>query len=250
MFRFLCIVSLALATASCSESRERSDAGSDAARDTGTDVVTDSNEDGRTCPLVNCQPPCRTFIRDGCEECLCPQPNECNVDSDCVLAQLTGTCCPECEDAYPRAVADANQCVVERYTPRYAACAPENCPEIPCPTIACARALQAVCESGSCRAADSCRATQVETPYGCAPPCTNDSDCVVRTNAADCCGGCPTALHVSQDAALRCFVGPNMPTPADCAIDPAYCMNIGCPDVECPPVRGARCGANGVCEAL
>ncbi|MEM9190261.1 MAG: hypothetical protein AAGF12_13845 [Myxococcota bacterium] len=75
------------------------------------------------------------------------------------------------------------------------------------------------------------------------PECRQDSDCVLATNAAECCAFCEEAFPASVAAAERCIVQFADPFPRDCA--PQMCGD--CPAIGCAPPADAVCEA-GQCR--
>lgn len=257
-FALLC---LTLALAACGESSTPgSDAGGDdsATPDTGgadsggndAGGVDSGSDGGVACSPVACGPECRTYVVDGCEACYCPPANECTMNEDCVLGSLTGICCGGCVQAFPREAASENACIIERYTPSNPACVGIECELVDCPAIACAAPSRAICDEGTCRADSECEVGDVMTRFGCAPACTENSECSIRTNTAECCTDCESVMHTSLAESLSCFFGRDETPGAECSPAAGSCDDIACPDIACEEITAAVCNVGtGLCEA-
>ncbi len=187
----------------------------DAARDTGSDRgVNDAPSDGA---LADRQ---RNDI-------------ECEADSDCVVASDHRQCCVECASAFPRALADADPCLVTAYSLSPAGCEPGGCGGAACPDLSCSSPIRAACMGGRCVTAYTCNENEVERDGRCVPRCATESDCVSAQRVSGCCAGVCQAYPRAVVEAESCLVTAGEDQPSECAPPPMTCAAVDCADA--PP---------------
>jgi len=135
------ILGISVASAACTESTTRDDAGStDSATPTDTAVgdtaITDTAVDsGPLCVPVTCEIACMYgFARDasGCEICECAvaPDDSCTAGGECTLAYDAAACCG-CPRGYAAARVDREPCLVREGEPVPPGC-PRECGDVFC----------------------------------------------------------------------------------------------------------------------
>ena len=182
----------------------------------------------------------------GLEICECArQEHECTGDSDCGLATNLGKCCTGCKEAYPKELIDSEPCLASdgNQDPN---CEQPRCAEVPCPGAACVEPTHAACEQNRCVAKYECPDGTIDDHGHCVEPCDTDEDCVIATEAGNCCGSCPAAYHRQTVEQEECLVPYGEDTPEKCMPN-QDCSLVLCPELLCVEPGTAVCRDDGRC---
>lgn len=226
------------------------DAGSGTDSGPGADArPTPVRDAGDICPALGCTVDCefgQSRDENGCATCACnPAPDRsCTDEGSCVLAVDGAQCC-RCFAGFPRALVDAQPCLVERLADAPAGCLPDVCDTALCG--ACEPVVRATCEAGTCSASSECADGQVQYERTCAPSCTSHADCTLAADYGSCCGSC-RATHTALDAADECLA--ERLSDSSCEPPPGSCDGLGCasPPFDCGDSGSAVCMADGLCR--
>ncbi|HEY3237766.1 MAG TPA: hypothetical protein VGJ84_23800 [Polyangiaceae bacterium] len=132
-------------------------------------------------------------------------PKNCVVDSDCTLGLHQDQCCSDCWDAYSKAYATADPCLIVPGEPVPSTCSPSNCTA--CPPSTCLQIAGAFCKNETCTAASGpggydCTAMRAFCPP---EPPLDGSDCCNAPSGSMCRTTCVASTFACDYD--RCLLG-------------------------------------------
>jgi hypothetical protein len=211
----------------------------------------------------DCTLDCARAEVGGMSVCECVrEASECTTDGDCATASNWGKCCPGCTDAYPKALVDAEVCLVNIDEEKPTGCAAqvdtcalgETKPATSCPDAnVCLNGPYAACVAGRCQLSE-CPDTMVQALGRCFPKCQAAADCVWATLSSGCCDGCPAIYPAQALDVVECLVPADGTVPDGCRPDAAVCvareMEHGPCAVQTCTTPAVECTPDGVCQVM